>query len=453
MTTNFFLNKLNKSQDLSADKDNSESKNLFVDQLERTEKKEKPLPWTEGLGSESLYRIPGFALQGIGGAIAGEPGDIASVANAVGGLGTEVAGMGSSPYEKTPVGKILPTTESLLKGAALKPKNKVEKFVQDLTKDATKLFLPGKYIRWGLRGLKYAMGPVRSLAISTGANLLGKGVEGYTGSETKGDIAKQGMLFTTSFLSPQTASKVVGETYAAAAAALPASARVNSGAFLNKLDNISNGILKGRQYDQLAPMEKWVLDRIKDYKSLNQNGQIFMESLVAQKTSTNQRLEKEIYELGHRSERQWAKWKMGEVRKAVSDEFKTYGRTNPQWWQLQKEADIASGTMAQSNLVERMIQPLLRGKEGSIVAHLFGGSTAATVGAVSKPLAGAGVALYQAAKYMYRIANSPVLREHYGRVISYALTGNKEKLAKALEELDTVLKKDDKKRDKKQEED
>lgn len=448
-SNNRFLSTLNKkdhtdSESVSA----SSSNNRFLVDLQRSNSKssttsqEKSLPWTKGLGIESLYRFPGLALQGAGAAISGEPGDIASGMNAIGGLLTRERD-NEQKFKESLIGK-LPTSNELLKSSALQPQNRPEEIIQNLSHDTMKLFLPGRYMKAFGRGANYAKSALRSLSLAAGANLAGQGTESYTGSKRKGDIARQGSMFLLSFANPKSAMDIASQTRGKAEALLDPNAKISGHNFEAFLNNMTHRITKGRSYDQLSPSEKWIMDRINNYRPIVQNGEMNVSQLVAQRTSTNEHMN-EIYNFS-RNERNRAKKLLGNLQYEAKKEMESYGHHNPQWWDLQKSSDEAYHAIHQSNVVNRLIQPLLKGKGNSAVAHIFGGTAASAISGISAPAAGLATGAYQGTKYMYRITHSPLLARHYGKVVAAALSGDTAQLESALNTLEKGLKRDEKKR-------
>jgi len=245
---------------------------------------------------KTLSRLPTQAISGAAAALPGSIGNIGeflheTVANPV----AKALGGEEVSYEKSPIGKLLPTTKTHLKNLEqidyLKPKNKVEKFVRDLSQDTTELFLPGKMFKMG----KYAFSPLRSLGISLGANTVGEGVGQFSGDESKGEMAKRGTMLGLSLLNPTSANHVAKNLYQTAERLLPPQAAVHAGKMTNSLNNLENKILRGRPAGNVSSSEKFVLDHISNFRNLIQNGHINMPQLVAQKRSFSEELGKKDF--------------------------------------------------------------------------------------------------------------------------------------------------------------
>lgn len=401
-------------------------------------------PKPPSISKESIHRLPAQAIKGAAAAVPGIFGDIASLANeyVAGPITKAITGQETVPYEETPLGKILPTTaqhtRNLESGIPyLKPKNKLEKFVSDVTQDASSLLLPGGALtKAGLRGTR----PLKGLLTSLGANAGGEFVGQFTGDEKKGAYTKMGLMFLLSSLNKPGAKQAVDDLYARKDALLPPDAMANTGKTVANTNRLKREILQGRGYEDLAASEKFVVDEADKVLRNMQGGQINVKTLESMKRSLNENLEKFVYEAAAKGSKKTARVKAALINGYIKDAMKDYGKANPEWWKLQQSADQAFGAMQQSNFVSNFIQKHV--KQGGLaegLLHLFGGA-AETLGT--------GVIPYQATKILYRIAKSPELAKHYTRVLSSAAAENAPLMNRELRELDQKLKKEETRRPK-----
>ena len=395
------------------------------------------------VGLDTAYRIPAVAATGAAAAIPGVFGDVAKTANDLiaAPLTKHVFGQEPVPYEKSTIGKLLPTTEQHKKTIehaipSLKPKNKLEEFSQNIAQDTASLFLPGQMFRMG----RYAMTPMRSLGVATAANVAGTGTELWTGDKSKGDMVKSGSMLALSLLNPTSARNISQNLYTSAANLLPENATVNAGNFVNRLNNLEARILRGRPIENLAPSERFVLNQIDRFRNLSQNNQINMQSLVAQRRSFNEELQRGLFELPDRATRARARELSQEISHATRDTMRQYGTQNPQWLQYQEAADLSHGAIQQSNYISRILQNFMRGRPEGL-AHLFGIGLPAGAAAFSPLGAAAGLIGYQSAKLGTRIVRSRELRNHYARVVAAAAADNPKLIHKELDELEEKLEK------------
>jgi len=392
---------------------------------------------------ETIKRLPKVSAAGAGSAIAGTVASPFELAN-LGARGVQaLAGQKSLPYEETPVSKLFPTTEQHLKTIhqafpSTKPRNRVEKFAQDITKDTLSLFTPGKLFKFG----KYALTPFRSLGISLGANTVGLGTEKFTGSEEKGELAKSGTMLGLSLFNPTTANAIKSNLYKSADALLPKSATISSSSTMNKFNNLEHTILNNRPRTNLAPSEEFVLKEIDKFKALDQAGQFNVSSLVSQKRSLNEELTKALYTLPDRGTRARARELASSILGISKDAMEQYGLQNPQWWKLQSSADQAASAIYKSNFISRALEKVMKGKPEGF-AHLFGVSLPFAGALVSAPSAAAATGAYLGAKYFTRIVKSPELRKHYAKVVGTAVAENvpEKKLKKEVDDFEKKLNK------------
>ena len=108
------------------------------------------------IGMDATYRIPAVSATGVAAELPGIFGDIAKTVNdlVAAPLTKHVFGLEPVSYEESPIGKLLPTTEQHKRNIEeaipfLKPKNKLEKFSQNIAEDTASLFLPGKIFKMG----------------------------------------------------------------------------------------------------------------------------------------------------------------------------------------------------------------------------------------------------------------------------------------------------------------
>lgn len=401
-------------------------------------------PKKDSIGIETSYRIPALASSGIAATAAGMFGDIAKTVNDLiaAPLTKHVFGQEPVPYEQTHLGKILPTTAQHQKTleeniSFLKPKNKLERFFQDIAKDAASLYLPGKIFKMG----RYAMTPLRSLGISTAANVAGAGTGLWTGDKSKGDMVKGGSMIALSLFNPTSAKNISQNLYQSANNILPANATVSSANQISRLNDLERKILQGRQAGNAAPSEKFVLDEIDKFKNLEKNGQINMRSLVAQNRSFNEERSKKIFELTDRASKARAKELAHEISHITKDTMKQYGKQNPKWLEYQEAADKAHSAIAQSNYISRLLEKFMKGRPEAL-AHIFGIGIPAGTAYFTPIGASGGLAAYQAAKIGTRIIKSPELRNHYSKVLGAAAADNAKLVNKELDELEDKIEKD-----------
>jgi hypothetical protein len=401
-------------------------------------------PKEQSLG-KTLSRIPGQAAAATGAVIAGIPGSTLQAANQL--TKPIVKAMGGTPkeYSELPISKIFPTTEEHLKRfeekfPSLKPKNDIEKFSQDVVKNAEELFLPGKYLKMG----KYALGKMRSFGISLASNTLGKGTEEFTGDKKKGEMVKNGSMLFLSLFNPTSAKDVASNLYSKSESLLSPNATDNAMDLLNGLSKVEHSITRGRSLSTLSSAESSVIKEVNKVLDLIQNGQVNIKQLIAQKKSLNSTLNDAIYKSADKIEKAGLKNQAKRLNGVIRESMESYGKkNNPEWLKAQMAADQAFGAISKSNFISKTMEKLLKGKSEGL-AHLFGIGLPAGLSFFSPIGAIATTAGYQAAKIGSRIVNSPELRKHYAKVVGAAAADNTQLAKKELGTLEEKLKKQDK---------
>lgn len=398
----------------------------------------------EALGTAT--RVPGQVVAAGGALLAGAPGSILSGIHELAARPITKAITGEDiPYEKSPIGKILPTTQEHLRRIqerfpSTKPQNRVENFIQNTVVDTGELFLPGKYLKMG----KYALSPMRALGISTAANTAGEGVYQFSGDESKGDMTRRGSMLALSLMNPTSAKDISKNLYAQASQQLPKGATGNASSLVNSLNSLENKILKSRPVGNLSSSEKFVYDQIQNFRNLVKNNQIDIDQLTAQKRSFGQELNKHVFELTDRTAKKGIKSLSLEILDGVKKTMKDYGRQNPQWYKFQSAADQAHGAIEQSSYISRFLNKYLKGRPETL-SHLFGGGALAGVSHLAGGLPAAITSgAYLGAKVTSQMIKSPELRKHWSKVIGAAAAENPKLLNSSLDEMQEAMEKDKK---------
>jgi hypothetical protein len=373
----------------------------------------------------------------------GLPGDIFSLINQfIAKPATKaITGQEGVPYEETFLGKALPTTgahrEALASktGEYLKPRNKIESFVDDVLEDTALLLSPSSVASKGIK----AGGVLKSFFKSVGANLAGETTKQIAGSETAGDITKLGSLLVLSVLDQESAAKQVSKLYKKAENNLPASDMANAKPLEKNLNNLKNDITKYRPEKNLSTAEKYVVTQADKVMDLIHSGEINVQQAWAQKRSLNEELSSLYKEVPTYKDQKKVRALAKQITSLLNSTIKEYGGKNPAFYKPFKEADKAFGALARSNFVSHWIEnnvvqsPLTHG-----LLHVVGGN----IGSVASGTVGA-ILPYQAAKLTYRIAKSPTLAKIYGNTLKSAAKEDVKAFNKYLKELDDAMQKEE----------
>lgn len=342
-------------------------------------------------------------------------------------------------YEDTFLGKAIPTTETHRKGVEaatgeyLKPKNKIEKFIDDIIEDTALLMMPGGKTAKVRKGVSKTLVP---LSKSIGANIAAKVAEDQGGSEEAGQYTKMGSLFLLSMLDQKSAAKQLGDLYKSAESKLPKGAKIRARKLNNNLSSLERQVRKGRPVSNLAPSERFVIDEIEKIKNLTSSGSINIEKAWAQKRSLNENLTKHVYETADKGASKRAKNLAKVLNRDLNEVLKDYGHTNPEFYKDFRAADEGFGVLARSNFASRFIEKNIKSPLVTHgLLHLFGS-------AVGRAVSGA-VVPYQGFKLGYRISKSKTLRNIYNKTLQSAVKEDAIAFNKYLNELDEAIQEDE----------
>ena len=391
---------------------------------------------------ESALRHVTRTASNIGTRAAGIPGDILSLAQKyiTAPITRKLTGSSNElPYEESTLGKILPTTEMHRKGIEnvlggyVKPQNEVEKFADDVIEDAALLLSPGKLAN----SAKKIQNGVKQLYKSIGANVLGKTVEGISNSTEAGNYTKSGALLTLALFDKDAAAKQIGKMYQQAEALLPEGAKIDAVKLEKNIASLEHKITRGRPISNLSAPEKFVIDQTDKVKELIKDGDVSIEQLLAQKRSLNQELSSLFKDFPTKGEQKTIKNMAKQVNGYLNEAIEKYGKTNPEFYKLQKDADQAFGTIAQSNFIGNWVSklPITKSFATHGLSEVFGSTLATKVAAAALP--------YQATKLIYRMRKSPVLREIYTKSLKAAAEENTVAFTKYAKQLDEALQKEE----------
>jgi hypothetical protein len=373
----------------------------------------------------------------VGEQAAGFPGDVLSIVNEYisGPLTSKVTGQEQLPYEELGISSILPTSEQLRKGhekqfgESIKPKNPIESFGDDVVGTATSIFTPSSIAK----GFKTIKNIGSALFKSLGAHTAKEVAKDWTGSEKAGVMAHIGALTLFSFIDKKGAAKAISEGYGPleqrATQLLPVSA--------NKLESNLNNLKSKMSKGTGAPSEKFIIDEVDAVLGKIKNGKITPEEAWAAKRSLNEKLTEILYSTKSKSQPR-ARKLAGIISSELDDALKLTKSQDPSFYKDLKGWNTAYKAMADSNLVTRGVEKMLKYTPvTSGLLNIIGGPVGAIAGGMAAP--------YQGLKVAYRMAKSPKLLSHYSKTIAAAAAEDAVAFNKQLKILDTELQKEEKK--------
>jgi hypothetical protein len=393
----------------------------------------------------------------------GLPGDIASLLNdwVAGPISEAITGNEPVPYEETPIGKLLPTSQQHIENLRsiapelLTPKNEVEKWIDDVVSDTALLASTGG-VGLAAKGVRTAKGAtktgkaIESFVTSLGSNLAGSAIKDISGDESKGAYTKAGSMFLLSLLNKKKAAQIAAESYKNAESQIPANATANAHRLEGTLNNLESRMLQGTG----APSEKFILEEVRLIKDKIKNGLIGIKEAWASKRSLNEKLNDILYKSPDQASRARARKLAGQIQQELSSVLKGYGKSNPGFGKNFQAAEEVFGAVQGSKFFTNFVRNQIKhvSPTDSALMHALGTGVGSATGAAVGGLAGAGTGLgagaltaYPAAKIGYRIFKSPVLRKHYLNVVKAAAQEDAVLFKREYNKLKEGIQKDEKK--------
>lgn len=324
-------------------------------------------------------------------------------------------------------------------GGYTKPKNEMEEGFGELASDTALMALPGSRA--------YTL--LRNVGIPVIANLSKHFLISQGVSKDKANLAK-GMLMLGMDLGYQSLSLggargVVNELYQHADSLIPRGANMSSVAYRHSLLYTRRQMLRGG----VDPTKRQAINRIDELIDIvDHHGNTIPIDELRQQAISNNRF---IDEAGGFAFGEQVRLRTGRVdnmrrvHQQTLGALEQYGQTqNPQYYEALTAANTAHGALEGSNLASRFLERVLPVSFGSTATKtLFGlshaGTSAANYFLHTPMITGSFLGMYNLARLMYRVWNSPELAMHYGRVIVGALSGNAPMVLKNAEALDKKL--------------
>ena len=339
------------------------------------------------------------------------------------------------------------TRQQLAKGQVLSSSSDIRKELAERTEGYTEPQTPGEekadefLTDVALLGLpiKGKIPFQRAIGTAIAGHLAKEGVAKFGGAETTQDLAKLGAFFTAGLVrGPGAANKYVNSLYKERNDLLPSGADVDATVLNRSLSSLKTNLEKGVP----GTAENAVLKYVDTLLQKTQGGRIAVDELTAVKPQINARISELVSKEGIK--RKDARQKFKVLGNDIEKTIEAYGKTNPEFLKLHKNANQAYGAIEESKKVSQFIREHVPNANklavGLALETYALGATAAV-----KTLGGAAVG-YGSLKGMElisRINNSPVLRKYYLGVLENAMKENAAATAGNLRALDHAMKKED----------
>jgi hypothetical protein len=325
-------------------------------------------------------------------------------------------------------GRVKESVKQVSKGK-LEPEGKIEELGDELTNDITSLLIsPSK------------TGLLKTLGVTAGSIAAKEGVKIFGGSETAQDATKAGSLVLLSALNPRGASKYVSNLYKEAKATLPTGATTDARNLSRELTIFKNDLQKGLGKGVTSKSKS--LSAVKEIQNKIRNNNIRVDELTEFKTDLNQ-LRSGLYQEFQldKSGRKAAKHHLDSLSSQIDRSLDQYGRTNPQWEKLYRDANEGYGAIASSKKASNWIHKTFIPSVASKGVTGLAGLASLIWKPITIPAAAAGYAALKTSELLVQITKSPALQKYYAKAIEGSLKQNSRVVSENLTKMDAYLKK------------
>lgn len=319
-----------------------------------------------------------------------------------------------APYKLFPTSEQVRDFQKTIFGKKLEPKSPIEEVADDLITEFTTLALPypGKKIKL-----------LRPLLTTVGANLASEAVGWMGGSQETKDATKIGAYAVSALINPGSANKAKAELYDLARKARPERVKVEAKLLPRDLNSIERNLSKGGS----APWKDKLFKKINEIRERMTGNTIEVGELERFKASVNDIIselyaEKNIDKIGIKSAQRY----VNKIAKSVDNGLSDYGKINPKWEKVYREANDMHGAIAQSKKVRNMISRQVKKHGKHLLLPLFGLGHAAGPALSGKIVAGAalGGAGLAGSEMVVKAFKNPTIRKLYADIIKAAARDN-----------------------------
>jgi len=341
-------------------------------------------------------------------------------------------------------GRVYPTPGEIrekvtkpLTGEYLEPRGEGEKTAQELAGDIGGMFFPGGPI-----------GKLAKIGIPFAGQLGKQAVKASGGSESQQDLAKLGVMGIFSIAHLGDAKKHAVKLMNEAEALVPTNTPMNPIQVMNRIRDIK----RQEWYKGINTSSKKPAKHAMDYiTSRVKSNKLDVHNAIQIKKDINETLRNlGSFDVKTKPDIKAATKYLNQVKDALDDGIKEYGKKNPQFLTAYKEANQAYAVTEKSGALSNFIQkhytgPALSNTTKGLLgtALLHGGQylpAAAGVAASTAPLLGAAHMTFKVAQ---RMGKSPALRKYYVNVLTDAAKGNAVAMSRNLQKLDKKIKEEE----------
>jgi len=398
---------------------------ISLDSIYEKEKEQQPSIFQKGLrttaramqrSAETLGGLPGDIVQSVRGLAEMLPGGIKPEEDLnflQKGARRLVEGLPSSAELRARSAEVRPELE---------PESEAEEIQDEVISDFASLAIP----------VKGKIPFARAIGLSAIGNLGKQGVKELGGGEGAQEATKLGlMVFSGMFGKGRGVNNYINKLYDKGRSLVPKGAKFtyNTG----KLDKVEKILRTGSLTEDKAS----VLKIIEDIKAKSPNSVMDVVEGVQFDKDINKAIRKAA---GNKEKKGYLKL----LKSANESSLGNYAKENPSWGEIQKEAKQAYAGIAQSENIQDYIKKNINLKNISHAGIILGLEESAIPGRPVEKIIGTaltGATLYSA-EIAKRLAKNPALRKYYENVVKASLSENKAMLARNLNGLERVAKKE-----------
>ena len=363
-----------------------------------------------------------------------------------------ITGITGKPKEEFP----LPTSGELQKKSEkatlgyTTPRTEHEKKSDEIAADiASFAYTPGGRLFKGSQKAQFGKKLAQVVGLPIAGELAKEGVGHLGGEEGAQTAAKVGTMLMLDLATSRGggSKKYINGLWKNVDDMIPAGATADA----TKLSNGLNTLLADLKQGGTTPRTAAAIQKIEEVLKAIDNGQISSKELTKFRKSINDNID----QLGGfdfnvpKSQRIASIDNLNKVKKEVIESFNEYAaQNNPELAKMWHSANEASAVQGQSNGISNFIRKQFGDKFKSVAGKsLFGlvpaGAYSAVVN-IPATIAAGGIAAgtataYQAGKLIYKITNSPTLRQYYKKVLEGATKQNSQQVIQNLTQLDNKL--------------
>lgn len=331
-----------------------------------------------------------------------------------------------APYKLLPTSEQVRDFQKTIFGKKLEPQSPVEEVMDDITTEFTLSTIP-------FSGKKVKL--LRPFLTTVGANLASEIVGAFGGSKEAKDATKIGAYGISALINPKAADKAKSELYNLASEARPERVKVAAKLLPRELNTIERNLAKGGS----APWKDKLFKKINEIRKNMTGNTIEVGELERFKSSVNDIIselyaEKNVGKEGIKSAQRY----INQIAKSIDNGLSEYGKVNPKWEKVYREANSMHGAIAQSKKARNMIGRVLKKHGKHLLFPLFGLGHVAGPAVAGKVIAGTamgGVGL-AGSEMIVKAWKNPKIRKLYGNIIKAAVRDEGAKVETLLEKME-----------------